>query len=64
MASKRRLRRKSCTGKVRHATVQSGQAMLHQLNKSKGYQGPMNVYGCTFCGGCHIGHRPGSGGLK
>ncbi len=56
MASKRRLRRKSCDGKVRHADAAGGLAHIGRLARS-GSGGSMNVYRCQFCKGYHIGHR-------
>jgi len=56
MASKRRLRRKSCTGKVRHPSDTAGKAHIDQLNRTRGYQGRMDVYRCKFCSGFHVGH--------
>ena len=56
MASKRRLRRKSCTGKVRHTSPEAGHDHIGQLNRNKGYQGRMDVYRCRFCSGFHVGH--------
>jgi rubrerythrin len=58
MSSKRAIRRKACKGKARHADRHTAAAALFALNRNKGYQGPMNVYSCKFCGGWHIGHRP------
>lgn len=60
MSSKRRVRRKSCAGKVRHATM--GDATVHadNLHKKDGHR--YSVYQCGFCGGYHVGHdkyRPG-----
>jgi hypothetical protein len=50
MASKRRLRRKQCTGKKKHETFQEARMFL---------RGPgMNVYKCRFCGKFHVGHVP------
>jgi len=49
----------ACKGKVRHETSASARLALHFLNMAKGYQGPMDAYGCQFCGCWHIGHRPG-----
>jgi hypothetical protein len=51
MSSKRHIRRKSCEGKVRYATVEEARKRL---------RGGMNAYRCKFCGGYHIGHRPGT----
>lgn len=59
MASKRHQRRKACSRKVRHGSPEAARTALHKLNQAKGYQGPMNAYQCQFCGGWHIGHRPG-----
>lgn len=58
MASKRRLRRKECSSKVRHADVPAAQAAIRALNRNKGYQGLLNTYHCRFCGGVHVGHAP------
>jgi rubrerythrin len=58
MSSKRAIRRRACTGKVRHIDAAAAARALFLLNKTKGYQGPMNTYRCRFCGGYHIGHRP------
>lgn len=56
MASKRRIRRKSCDGKIRYDTADAASKGRSSLNRAKGYQGFMNVYRCSFCGGYHIGH--------
>lgn len=58
MSSKRAIRRKSCDGKVRHADSAAAAHAIYLLNRTNGYQGPMNAYRCRFCGGYHIGHRP------
>lgn len=58
MASKRRLRRKACTGKIRHADALAAFAHIRALFRSKGYQGHLNAYRCGFCGGYHVGHAP------
>lgn len=49
---KRRLRRKSCTGKMKHATYKEAYLSL----KYSGFKGDMRVYKCKFCSGYHIGH--------
>ncbi len=49
MASKRRLRRRSCEGKIRHVEVDG--AYAH--SKSLGW--PYHPYKCKFCKGYHIG---------
>ena len=63
MASKRRIRRKSCTGKQRHATPAKGHAHIARLHRSKGWQGRMDVYRCRFCNGYHVGHSKGGSSL-
>jgi len=59
VASKRRIRRKSCTGKQRHAAVADGQAHIAQLHRRFRYSGRMDVYRCRFCNGFHVGHSKG-----
>ena len=59
MASKRRIRRKSCTRKKRYVTYAAALSDLRKFNRLN-KKGPNNfnkqVYGpCQFCGGFHIG---------
>lgn len=56
MASKRRLRRKSCTGKLRYE-----RADAERLARRASYQtrSRISAYECWSCGGWHIGHTPG-----
>ena len=64
MASKRRIRRKSCERKRRYPTYES--AYGHLLKYQRMNVGHLNsrrkvVYTCSFCGGFHIGtpkHKP------
>lgn len=56
MSSKRRIRRKSCTGKRRHLSADDGLRHISSLHKAKGYTGRMNVYHCAFCRFFHVGH--------
>ena len=58
MASKRAIRRRACTGKVRHPDAAGARVALGKLFKRAGYTGHMNVYRCRFCNGYHIGHAP------
>lgn len=58
MASKRRLRRKGCEGKIRHETY--GEAAHHRRRLRKP---DIDIYHCRFCGGWHVGH-PGSRRLR
>lgn len=55
MASKRHIRRKACTGKVRHET--EAFALIARRKTNPGLVGSMGVYRCDFCGGFHVGHR-------
>lgn len=61
MSSKRRIRRKSCTGKIRHLTPEAGWSAVRAMNVRKGYQGRMDVCRCSFCNGYHVGHSKGAG---
>lgn len=56
MASKRNLRRKACTGKVRYDNANAAQQAAHSACRNTG--GWIVAYGCKFCGGHHIGHPP------
>ena len=58
MSSLRHIRRKSCTGKIRHVSADAARSALGSLFRRRGYQGRMNVYRCRFCNGFHIGHAP------
>jgi hypothetical protein len=54
MASKRRLRRKSCDGKIKYATQKDA-----NIGLSKYYmklKSPMRAYKCKFCKKFHLGH--------
>lgn len=54
MSSKRRLRRNSCKGKVRHASQKDA---LVQVGIIARHGGRVVPYKCPFCGGWHVG-RP------
>ncbi len=60
VASKRRLRRKACDGKIRHATIQDAKRTIYELNRKDAingqHRGRMNAYYCKFCAGVHVGH--------
>ena len=58
MSSKRAIRRKSSTGKVRHDSAKSARIAIAQIFRTRGYTGHMNAYRCAFCNGFHIGHAP------
>lgn len=56
MASKRNVRRKACTGKVRFTDAAAAQTAASQACRRTGQW--IVAYGCKFCGGHHIGHPP------
>lgn len=62
MSSKRRLRRKSCTGKHPYPTAEAaGNAMFRMLRLGKLRAGFVHVYKCKFAKHYHFGHAPGAG---
>lgn len=61
VSSKRRIRRKSCAGKVRHDDAATARKALFLTVQGDRVHQPMNVYRCKFCKGYHIGHRGGKG---
>jgi hypothetical protein len=63
MSSKRRLRRRVCTRKRRHATDNNARVELFMIRKNHGYTGHLNVYRCPFCNGFHVGHTPRKNGI-
>lgn len=54
MPSKRRQRRKRCTGKVRHRTEADAQYAAFLLRQEKGLL--LDPYKCSFCHCWHLGH--------
>lgn len=54
MASKRRLRRKGCEGKVQHASREDAQAHSNAMWRHAG--GGTHIYHCKFGDHWHIGH--------
>ena len=56
MSSKRRIRRRSCEGKIPYATSETAKTAIYaQPHK---WTARMNAYPCSFCGQHHIGHAP------
>jgi hypothetical protein len=53
MSSKRRHRRKACTGKTRHVDLA---AAREAALRARGRGHRVNTYPCPYCGGWHIGH--------
>ncbi len=60
MASKRRIRRKSCTGKKRYLSIEEAQIQIGVIKRTTGDKSRFNHYHCKFCNGIHIGHAKGS----
>ncbi len=60
MSSKRRIRRKSCDGKVQYSSSAEGQVAIWSIKKNTGDQSLINVYKCQFCKKYHVGHAPGA----
>jgi hypothetical protein len=59
MSSKRRLRRKSCTGKQRFVDQLEALAAVGRLVRSESFRGShLSPYRCRFCKGFHFGHSP------
>lgn len=52
MASKRRLRRRACSTKVRHTSAANA-----MLARRKAGHPDVHPYKCPFCGGWHLGRR-------
>lgn len=57
MASKRRIRRRSCEGKQRHGTRRG--ALIHAVTLRRSGEPEVVPYYCPFCGGWHVGHPIG-----
>lgn len=55
MASKRRIRRNACGGKIQYQTVAEATAAKHRIIERHG--DPMQSYRCKFCRQWHLGHR-------
>lgn len=59
MASKRRLRRKSCDRKVRHETEEAAWHATRATRKKTNSTG-LRPYRCSNCSGWHVGHPIGA----
>lgn len=59
MASKRRLRRKGCTGKHVHADQARAVAHAIALNRTRIGRDRVHAYRCAFGSHWHVGHRRG-----
>jgi hypothetical protein len=58
MAGKRRLRRKACEGKRKHATREGALVELRRVAADR--RDSIGAYRCKHCGHFHIGHRRGT----
>ncbi len=63
MSSKRAQRRKACSGKARHHSMEFARIALRRLREQHGHTGQMSAYRCCHCGSFHIGHTPGHNGI-
>ena len=57
MSSKRRLRRKQCTRKFRHATQRRAVAALISGKRAGIYNDRSHAYLCPLCSGWHVGRE-------
>ena len=58
MASKRRLRRKACSGKIAYKTLADAMGARNSMIKRFGLRKVISAYKCEYCGMYHIGHTP------
>jgi hypothetical protein len=58
MASKRRIRKNSCKGKIQYKTEKEAQISRNFIfhKNPEIHTSYLNVYKCKFCGFFHIGH--------
>jgi hypothetical protein len=61
MASKRKIRRKECSGKRRYASREIAQRAVSRLKMNTKDTSYLKIYKCRWCSGWHFGHAPGSG---
>lgn len=59
MSSKRALRRKKCTGKIPHETIEAARLAAAKLLSRKPCGEHLSPYRCGFCSKFHVGHTPG-----
>jgi hypothetical protein len=62
VASKRRIRRKACDGKVRHKDAAGAKIAMRKTahGAAAARTSGLNAYQCPHCQGWHIGHTRGS----
>lgn len=56
MASKRHIRRKQCSGKVKYGSMDAANIVVDNWHKHGDTF--IHAYECKFCGQYHIGHMP------
>lgn len=54
--TKRKLRKKSCDGKVKYINEEDAERSAKAVHRKTGHW--IEAYHCKFCGGFHIGHPP------
>ena len=54
--TKRKLRRKSCTGKIKYINEEDAERSAKAVHRKTGHW--IEAYHCVFCGAWHIGHPP------
>lgn len=58
MASKRRVKKRECIGKVRYLTKkEASEALNRMISQGHAENKRLVVYVCSFCGYRHIGHE-------
>lgn len=57
-------RRRACKHKMRHRSEETARDHRARLIAGGAYADFLHVYECEYCGGWHVGHRPGSGGER
>ena len=58
MTSKRNLRKKSCTGKVRHLDERGARGAADLIDGLRQGLAPVAPYRSRYCGGYHTGRQP------
>ncbi len=58
MASKRKVRRKACTGKIKYELQKDAEIARNFIfhKNPEIHHSFLNVYKCKFCGSFHVGH--------
>ena len=58
MASKRRVKRKRCTNKIRYASMDTALQQRKWMLRNATAGTKISAYPCPNCGGFHVGHQP------